>query len=38
MWVITHWIDPKGDIRHMGVHMGNFDQGILSDIPVVVDP
>ncbi len=36
--VITHWIDPTGFIRHMGVHMINFDQDILSDIPVVVDP
>jgi hypothetical protein len=36
--VITHWIDPTGGIRHMGVHMANFDQGMLADIPVVVDP
>lgn len=36
--VITHWIEPTGRIRHMGVHMANFDQGILADIPVVIDP
>jgi len=36
--VVTHWIDPTGGVRHMGVHMANFDQSILAVIPIVVAP
>lgn len=35
---LTHWIDPDGRVKHMGVNMRNFDPDAVAGIAVVVDP
>lgn len=36
--VVSHWVEPTGELRRMGVHMENFDREALQGVRRVVEP